>query len=202
MSFAKGLPQQLAQLAPAAQPEVIRLAVDAMRCATRHGNVSLPDRLAVIDYSLPSTKPRLWVFDLNKHRLLHQELVAHGRNSGDNYARHFSNTNGSFQSSLGLYRTLNAYHGSNGYSLRMEGLDRGFNDRAYERAIVMHGAPYVDPTLAQKQGRLGRSLGCPAVRPEVAQQVIDELKGGQFVFAYYPDQQWLSQSSVLNCALR
>jgi len=201
ITFAKPLPQLLAALAPAARPAVLTLAVEAMHCATASGTAK-PARLAVIDYSRPSTEPRLWVFDLKRHQLLHQELVAHGRNSGENYATHFSNTEGSLESSLGLYRTLDSYNGSNGYSLRMEGLDRGFNDRAFERAIVMHGAPYVDPKLAQSQGRIGRSWGCPAVRPQIAHKVIDELKGGQFVFAYYPDQQWLSQSTVLNCAVR
>lgn len=201
ITFATPLTQVLATLAPAAQPSVLKLAVDAMRCATSSGT-QRPSRLAVIDYSKPSTEPRMWVFDIERLKLLHQELVAHGRNSGENFAQHFSNIEGSLQSSLGLYRTLDSYNGSNGYSLRMEGMDRGFNDRAYERAIVIHGAPYVNEKLVQTQGRIGRSWGCPAVRPQVAHKIIDELKGGQFVFAYYPDQAWLSQSSVLNCAVR
>ena len=173
-------------------------ALDASQCATAHG-MSPSRRLAVIDYSRPSTEPRLWVFDLQQRTLLHQELVAHGRNTGDNYAQHFSNAPGSLQSSLGLYRTLDTYQGSNGYSLRMEGLDTGFNDLAKERAIVMHGAPYVNEALSKSQNRIGRSWGCPAVRMGVARQIIDELKGGQFVFSYYPDHKWLSSSRYLNC---
>jgi hypothetical protein len=188
----------LAKAAPSADPKVLALAVSAVDCATAHG-MSPSDRLAVIDYSLPSTKPRLWVFDLNKRKLLYRELVAHGRNSGDNYPQHFSNTLGSLQSSLGLFRTLDTYSGSNGYSLRMDGLEAGVNDKALERAIVMHGAPYVDEKTANRQGRLGRSWGCPALRSGVAKQVIDTLKGGQFIFSYYPDREWLASSRYLNC---
>jgi hypothetical protein len=188
----------LAKAAPSADPKVIELAVSAIDCATAHG-ISPSERLAVIDYSQPSTKPRLWVFDLNKRKLLYRELVAHGRNSGENYPQHFSNTLGSLQSSLGLFRTLDTYSGSNGYSLRMDGLEEGVNDKALERAIVMHGAPYVNEKTAHKQGRLGRSWGCPAVRSGVARQVIDTLKGGQFVFSYYPDRDWLASSRYLNC---
>lgn len=188
----------LAKAAPSADPKVIALAVSAVDCATTHG-MSPSDRLAVIDYSLPSTKPRLWVFDLNSRKLLYRELVAHGRNSGENYPQHFSNALGSLQSSLGLFRTLDTYSGSNGYSLRMDGLEAGVNDKALERAIVMHGAPYVDEKTANKQGRLGRSWGCPALRSGVAKQVIDTLKGGQFIFSYYPDRDWLASSQYLNC---
>jgi hypothetical protein len=197
-AHAMSLADSLAKAAPAADPQVIRLALDASQCAMAHG-MSPSQRLAVIDYSRPSTEPRLWVFDLQQRRLLHQELVAHGRNTGDNYAQHFSNVSGSLQSSLGLYRTLGTYNGNNGYSLRMEGLDTGFNDQALERAIVMHGAPYVDDALSKTQNRIGRSWGCPAVRMGVARQIIDELKGGQFIFSYYPDQKWLATSRYLKC---
>ena len=195
---AMSLADSLAKAAPAANPQVIRLALDAAQCATAHG-MSPSQRLAIIDYSRPSTEPRLWVFDLQKRKLLNRELVAHGRNTGDNYAQHFSNTPGSLQSSIGLFRTLDTYNGNNGYSLRMEGLDAGFNDMALERAIVMHGAPYVNEAFSKTQNRIGRSWGCPAVRMGVARRIIDELKGGQFVFSYYPDQKWLSSSRYLHC---
>ncbi|MDB6061987.1 MAG: hypothetical protein JWM78_2090 [Verrucomicrobiaceae bacterium] len=197
-AHAMSLADSLVKAAPAADPKVIRLALDAAQCATAHG-MSPSSRLAVIDYSRPSTEPRLWVFDLQRRALLNQELVAHGRNTGDNYAQHFSNTPGSLQSSIGLFRTLDTYNGNNGYSLRMEGLDAGFNDLAQERAIVMHGAPYVNAKLSKANARIGRSWGCPAVRMGVAHQIIDALKGGQFVFSYYPDQKWLSSSRFLNC---
>lgn len=196
--YSSSLAADLAKAAPAVNPDVVDLAVAAMSCATAHGTPS-SQRLAVIDYSRPSTEPRLWVFDLTTRQLLYRELVAHGRNSGDNFAHAFSNVEGSLQSSLGLFRTLDTYVGSNGYSLRMDGLESGFNDNAKERAIVMHGAPYVSPELAQKQGRVGRSWGCPAVRLGVAKRLIDTLKGGQFIFSYYPDQRWLASSAYLHC---
>lgn len=190
----------LVRLAPEADPHVLRLALQARDCAIRHGEAEVDDRMAVIDYSLPSTEQRLWVFELQPLRLLYREHVAHGRGSGENLAKHFSNVDGSHQSSLGLFRTAETYHGGNGYSLRMDGLEPGFNDRARPRQIVMHGAPYVNPEMAQRQGRLGRSFGCPAVRREVARGVIDSLKQGQLLFAYYPDAEWLTNSAFLQCA--
>ena len=142
----------------------------------------------------------MWVFDLQaKPRLLYAEHVAHGRGSGANRAQAFSNIEGSHQSSLGLFRTAETYHGGNGYSLRLDGLESGTNDLARERLIVMHGAAYVDPEQALRQGRLGRSFGCPAVRKEVAQEVIDTLREGQLLFAYYPDPEWLSTSPFIGC---
>lgn len=190
--------KSLVKLAPAANPKVIQLALEAVGCAGVSG-LGEAQRLAVIDYSRPSTKPRLWVFDLTQRRLLFEELVAHGKNTGDNYAQAFSNEMNSRATSIGLFRTLEPYHGSNGYSLRMEGLDPGFNDKAKERAIVIHGAPYVTESFAQTHGRLGRSWGCPAVRQAVAQKLINVLKDGQYVFSYYPDTRWLEKSPFLNC---
>lgn len=195
----QSLAASLVKAAPAANPKVIGLAVAAAECAINHG-MNPASRLAVIDYSLPSTEPRLWVFDLARRQLLYRELVAHGRNSGDNYANRFSNLPGSLQSSLGLFRTLGTYQGQNGYSLRMDGLEPGVNDRALERAIVMHGAPYVNAGLSRSQGRIGRSWGCPALRSGIAREVIDALKGGQLVFSYYPDADWLARSRYLHCA--
>ena len=194
----KNLVAALVKAAPAADPKVLKLAVAAINCAQTHGLES-SQRLAVIDYSRASAEPRLWVFDLNRQTLLYQEWVAHGRNSGDSYAHEFSNDPGSLQSSLGLFRTGDTYQGHNGYSLRMDGLEAGINSNALERAIVMHGAPYVSAEMARAQGRVGRSWGCPALRTGVARQVIDKLKGGQFVFAYYPDQRWLGSSAYLHC---
>ncbi len=193
------LASTLAAAAPAANPKVLQLAARAAECARRQGVLDSLHRLAVIDYSLPSTQPRLWVFDVDRGRLLFQELVAHGRNTGDGMARQFSNVEGSKMSSLGLFQTADTYYGSNGYSLRLKGLDAGFNDRALDRAIVMHGAPYVSEAIAERLGRLGRSWGCPAVRQEVARGVIDTLKGGALLFAYYPDRAWLSRSTFLSC---
>lgn len=194
------LQDALSKLAPHANPKVIGLALAATECAAAQGQPP-SDRLAVIDYSKPSTEPRLWVFDLAKRKLLYHELVAHGRNTGENLATKFSNTPESLQSSLGLFRTLNTYAGRNGYSLRMEGLEPGINDHALARALVIHGAAYVNPALAHQQGRIGRSYGCPAVRNAIARPLIDTLKGGQYVFSYYPDARWLNSSPYLKCSI-
>ena len=191
--------KQLSRLAPDADPRVLSLALEARACASQSLGGAPSPRLAVIDYSRASTEPRLWVFDLANNTLLFHEVVAHGQGTGENMARAFSNTDGSHQSSLGLFRTGDTYHGGNGYSLRMEGLEPGTNDKAMSRAIVMHGAPYVNVQTARKQGRLGRSWGCPAVRPEVARQVIDSLKNGQMIFSYYPDTNWLAKSPFIKC---
>ncbi|WP_369038274.1 murein L,D-transpeptidase catalytic domain family protein [Stenotrophomonas maltophilia] len=195
---ADDLAAQLARTAPNADRRVLRLAAHAMRCALQRPELGVSaERLSVIDYSRPSTEPRMWVFDLARQRLLFEEWVAHGRNSGNNRTEHFSNREGSFMSSLGAFTAQETYMGGNGYSLRLAGLEPGFNDRARERAIVIHGAPYVNPSAAQLQGRLGRSLGCPAVRLSVARPLIDALRGGTMVFAYYPDQEWLKHSQLL-----
>lgn len=182
-------------------PTVLDLALSAAGCAVRAGAVDDPATLTVIDYSRPSTEKRLWVFDLRRKALLYEELVAHGQGTGDNMARRFSNTPRSHQTSLGLFVTAESYVGQNGYSLRLDGLDRGFNDRARERAIVIHGAPYVNDDIIQSMGRLGRSWGCPAVRPAVARPLIDTVKGGGLVFAYANDPAWLASSAYLgDCA--
>src|SRR5687768_6291609 len=160
--------QRLAAQAPGLDVDVLALALKAMRCAQRGGIAPDASRLAVIDYSLSSRTKRLWLFDLDAGSVLMHEPVAHGKNSGEDMTTSFSNTEGSLQTSLGLFVTGETYHGGNGYSLRMEGLEPGFNDQAMARAIVMHGAPYVDLGMASKNGRLGRSWGCPAVRDEIA----------------------------------
>lgn len=189
----------LTRLAPEADPRVLNLALEARDCAAKHLGQEPSPRLAVIDYSLPSTERRLWIFDVQAHKLLFAEYVAHGQGTGENFARDFSNRDGSHQTSLGLFRTADTYNGKNGYSLRMVGLEPGTNDAAMSRAIVMHGAPYVNPAAARQQGRLGRSWGCPAVRPEVAEAVIDSLKNGQMIFSYYPDNNWLARSPFIDC---
>ena len=182
---------------------VFALALGAAGCAVQSGAVGDPSTLTVIDYSKPSTERRLWVFDLRTRALLYEELVAHGRGSGDNFAKAFSNDPNSHQSSLGLFETAGTYSGKNGYSLRLKGLDAGFNDKALERAIVMHGAPYVSEKVAKSLGRLGRSWGCPALREPVAHEIIDRIRGNGLLFAYYPDQKWLTSSKFLGgCSTR
>lgn len=192
------LADMLARAAPGADRKVLQLAAKAMTCALRRPELGVdPTRLSVIDYSRPSTEQRMWVFDLARQTLLFEEWVAHGRNSGGNQTEHFSNRDGSFMSSLGAFTAKETYMGGNGYSLRLEGLEPGFNDKARDRAIVIHGAPYVNPTMARLQGRLGRSLGCPAVRLTVAKPLINSLRDGAMVFAYYPDKDWLARSQLL-----
>jgi hypothetical protein len=179
-------------------PDVLNLALTAVQCGVASGDLKTPPTLTVIDYSRPSVEPRLWVFDLRTGKLLFKELVAHGRNTGDNMATSFSDAMNSHQSSLGLFVTADTYVGSNGYSLRLDGLEPGFNARARDRAIVMHGAPYVNANVAASQGRLGRSWGCPALREAVARDVINTIRGGGVIFSYYPDARWLKTSRFLN----
>lgn len=177
---------------------VFALALEAAQAAVARGDAKAETTLTVIDFSQPSTEKRMWVYDLRSRELLFEEHVSHGRNSGHNLANAFSNVPESNQSSLGLYRTAESYIGKHGYSLRLDGLEQGINDRARERAIVIHGAEYVNAATARKQGRLGRSLGCPAVRPEISRPLIDAVKEGGLLFAYYPDQNWLGESAFLN----
>ena len=177
--------------------KVFSLALESAEAAVARGDAD-PRTLTVIDFSRPSTEPRLWVYDLRERKLVLEEHVAHGRNSGADVPTRFSNEAESNMSSLGLYRTAEAYVGKHGYSLRLDGLEPGFNDHARERAIVIHGAEYVNAKAAKTQGRLGRSLGCPAVRPEVSRRLVDTIKEGGLVFAYYPDQEWLESSRYLN----
>lgn len=191
--------ERIRRLAPDLDPGVLALALEARACALRSNEVGDDAKLAVIDYSRPSTQKRLWVFDMARDALLFHEHVAHGSGTGDNLARRFSNEDGSHATSLGLFRTAETYQGGNGYSLRLDGLDAGFNDRARSRAIVMHGAWYVNPDLIRTQGRLGRSQGCPALRQQVAKVVIDTLKQRQLLFSYAEDAAFLQLGRSFAC---
>lgn len=155
------------------------------------------DVLTLIDFSRPSTDKRLFVFDMKERKMLFSSVVSHGKNSGEKYATSFSNEYGSYKSSLGFYLTGTTYQGKKGYSLILDGLEKGINDRARERAIVMHGAAYANPSVVSKGGRLGRSFGCPAVPQQLSRPIIDAIKGGSvmYIFAEAPD--YLAQSSVL-----
>lgn len=186
----------LHRAAPQLEPRALQGALWALRCAEREG-AGEGRRLAVIDYSRSSLERRLWVFDLTHGRLLQREFVAHGRQSGESFAEHFSNLPGSNQSSLGLFRGAESYKGRHGHSLRLDGLEPGLNDQARARALVIHGADYVAPTWAQKYGRMGRSLGCPAVQQEVIGVLVDQLKDGQYLFAWHPQ---ISDERYRDCA--
>jgi hypothetical protein len=185
----------LVGLAPGLSSAAIREALTAMQCAMSKGIAPEAQRLAIVDYTRPSQERRLWIFDLKQNSVLFEEFVAHGRNSGLDIPTEFSNSTGSYQTSLGLFVTDETYQGGNGYSLNLRGLTMGLNDLAFRRRIVMHGADYVNPARAKEVGRLGRSLGCPAVRPAVARPIIDTLKEGQFLYAYGP-----GSSAAQDCA--
>lgn len=185
--------QHLSQRAPQLNKEVLKLALTAYEKASSKGTVKKPV-LTVIDYSLPSSKQRMWVFDLRKEKLLYNTYVAHGMNSGMSTPHHFSNKSSSKETSLGTYVTRDTYMGSKGLSLNLQGLERGFNDNAYNRRVVIHGAWYVEADFIKKTGRAGRSWGCPSIAQTLAKPVINTIKNGSVVFAYYPDKYYLSHS--------
>lgn len=153
--------------------------------------------LTVCDFSLSSNTKRLWVIDTETGNVLFNSLVAHGKNTGEEFATNFSNIENSLQSSLGFYITDATYEGENGYSLRLLGMDKGFNDNALQRSIVMHGADYVSEDFAKSQKRIGRSWGCPAVPRALAAPIINTIKGQNVLFIYYPDQNYLNKSEWL-----
>lgn len=182
------------------KPEVIAIARKVYLCARQMGYGDKP-LFTFIDYQLPSTQKRLWVVDLTKFDVLYHGLVAHGQGSGAKDATQFSNTPNSHQTSLGLYQTSSTYQGGNGYSLKLEGLEPGFNSNAMSRYIVLHGAPYVSESFIEKYGRLGRSWGCPAVSQSLVRPIINEIKEGSLLLMYYPESNWLKTSKFINCQL-
>jgi len=154
--------------------------------------------LTICDYSQPSSKKRLYVLDLNSATILFNTYVSHGRNSGNEYATSFSNSNDSHKTSLGFMRTAETYNGDNGYSLRLDGMERGFNDNVRTRAIVMHGSDYVNSERAVNGTMMGRSYGCPAVPSFEVKSIINTIKGGTCFFSYYPDKFYTKASKILN----
>ncbi len=154
--------------------------------------------ITIIDFSLPSTEKRMWIIDPEKQVVLLHSVVSHGRNSGNLMATKFSNQPESFKSSLGFYKTAETYLGKHGYSLRLDGLEKGFNDQARNRAIVIHGADYANEEFAQSTGRLGRSLGCPALPKELSSKAIDLIKEGSLLFIYGQDESYLNSSSIID----
>jgi hypothetical protein len=154
--------------------------------------------LSIIDYNKPSTQKRFFIIDKKENRLLYHEHVAHGMNTGNNRAKDFSNTVNSKKSSLGFFKTEESYFGKNGYSLRLKGLEKGINDNARDRAIVIHGATYVSPEFIKKYRRLGRSWGCPALPEAVNKQIIDLIKEGSCLLIYAEDPEYFKQSKLYN----
>jgi hypothetical protein len=154
--------------------------------------------LTLIDFRRSSNEKRLWVIDLKNKKILYHSLTAHGRNSGDVFARNFSNVPNSNQSSLGFYITGKTYLGKHGVSLKLHGVEAGINDKAEARAIVMHGADYVSESFIKKHGRLGRSFGCPAVPMEFHKKIISQLADGTCLFIFYPDPNYISRTAIAN----
>lgn len=154
--------------------------------------------LTLIDFTKPSTDVRMFVIDMKQRKVLFKTHVAHGQNSGENYATSFSNRNGSHQSSLGFYLTGNTYIGKKGYSLKLNGLEAGINDNAFTRGVVIHAAAYANPSVIPGQGRLGRSHGCPALPEALNRPVIDAIKDGSVLFIYADNTHYLAQSRLLS----
>lgn len=175
-------------------PDVINKVISVLHCQ-KH----VTPKLAVIDYSLPSNKKRLWILDMKNHKLLYHTHVAHGLYSGGKITQFFSNANQSRQSSMGVYETLYSYKGREGTSLKLKGLDEGINDMAEPRAIVMHGSEYVEEKFIDKYGQAGRSWGCPAIPASMAKDMIQSIGPHQLLIAYYPSDQWFLKSKYLNC---
>jgi len=178
--------------------EVFDLAMKGFDRMMSKGLLSADSIISIVDFTKSSRERRFVVIDLKSMSVLYNTVVAHGRNTGAEFARRFSNRKSSNQSSLGFYVTREPYIGSNGYSLKLEGLDRGFNDNALRRAIVMHPADYANESAIARKGYLGRSWGCPALPEKVSRPVIDKIKNGNMLFLYYPDKKYLSQSQILN----
>ncbi len=164
------------------------------------GKLKNDNILSIIDFSLPSSKKRLFVIDLKNFKVLFNTYVAHGRNSGKEFADQFSNEPESFKSSLGFYVTKDTYSGAHGFSLHLEGEEKGINDNAYSRSIVMHSAAYVDESVVRTKGFIGRSLGCPALPAKIYKPIIEKIKNGSCLFLYSPNQYYLSHSRLLQQA--
>lgn len=178
--------------------DILNYALSGYQRILNKKDLSEDKPLTVIDYSLPSTQKRLWVIEMESGEIIHHGFVSHGRNSGELTAKKFSNINSSYMSSLGFYLTGETYQGKHGYSLRLDGLEAGFNDKARERAIVIHGAAYAEEEFIEQTGRLGRSLGCPALPQEETELVIDLIKEQSILFIYGDDQNYLKRSNILN----
>ena len=164
------------------------------------GTLANDQVISIVDFSKPSSQKRLFVIDLKNYKLLFNTYVAHGMQSGKEFASQFSNVPESNKSSLGFYETLSTYNGGNGYSLRLQGMEKGINDNANKRDIVMHGAQYVNENLIHSQGYIGRSWGCPAVPEKLHRSIINKIKNGTCLFIFSPDANYLSHSRILNAS--
>lgn len=178
--------------------DVFRYGMIGFYSLKQEGKLSGKNILSIIDFSKSSTKKRYYTIDLDQQQVLYHTYVSHGKNTGEDMAKQFSNTLYSNQSSLGFYVTAETYVGSKGYSLKLDGADKGYNDNMRERAVVMHPADYVSEQWIKANGRLGRSQGCPALPVNVSKEIIDVIKNGTTIFAYYQDESYLNSSAYLN----
>ncbi len=197
ISATEMLYDQLSLSALGLSQEAYHYALQGYDLLLREGKLHNQHILSIVDFSLPSTRKRLFVIDLTKKKLLFNSLVSHGRNSGVEMATDFSNAPESYKSSLGFYVTGKTYRGEHGYSLKLEGEEDGINSNAMERGIVMHAANYVDEKLAHLQGYIGRSLGCPAIPVKLHKKIIQSIRNGSCLFIYSPDQNYLLSSKML-----
>ena len=154
--------------------------------------------ISVVDFSQPSTRKRFYLIDMESREVMYQDYIAHGKNTGTLMAKKFSNIPHSNQSSLGFYRTAETYTGKHGLSLRIDGLEKGINDKARQRAIVIHSAWYAEESFIKKYGRLGRSFGCPALPAEDYPEIIELIKDGTLLFIYSPEAGYLENSNIIN----
>ena len=178
--------------------DILQTALFGYELLNEERTINRPEVITIIDFSLPSNRERLWVLDLVEAKVLYHCFVSHGRNSGEIMAENFSNKPGSYASSPGFFTTGETYFGKHGFSLRLNGIETGINDKARERAIVIHGADYVSDEFIDKNGRLGRSLGCPAVPEELSREIIETIKDGTCLFVYAAKESYLSKSPVIN----
>lgn len=179
------------------QLDVFEKAISGFMKLDEAGKVANP-LLTVIDFNLSSTKKRMWILNMDTQEVVFNTYVAHGRNTGGEFARNFSNKQNSHQSSLGFYVTGETYYGKNGLSLFIDGMEKDFNSNARARYVVIHGADYAEPSFIKRIGRLGRSYGCPAVPNKIAKELIHKIKGKSVVYIHKNDENYLSNSDLLN----
>jgi hypothetical protein len=177
--------------------EAFRYGMIGYAALRKEGKLSDKNLFTIIDFTKPSTEKRFYTLDMNTLQVKFHTYVSHGKNTGENTAQAFSNIVHSNQSSLGFYVTAETYIGSKGYSLKLDGIEAGYNDNMRERAVVMHEAEYVSESWIRRYGRLGRSQGCPALSKEISREVIDAIKGHTAIFAYYDDINYLTSSRYL-----
>jgi hypothetical protein len=181
--------------------QAFNYAMKGFNYLVQQGRLSKDNIISIVDFTLPSYRKRLYVIDLENYRVLFNTYVAHGVNSGKEYANQFSNQPSSYKSSLGFYETLGTYNGQHGYSLKLDGLEKGINDNANSRAIVIHAADYVDESLIRSQGFIGRSWGCPALPEKLHKPIIDKIRNGSCLFIYSNDNVYLRSSRIINAAV-